>query len=1031
MDKQAIHNLLNKSYSNSIEIRDGIYLAVKEHNNIPFLKAYIDTTGALFNEDFDFAAYQRELLIDEYYSNEGAIQWNYYFYFLVDDKDKSKKEFAELKASVESDRKLARKFVITISEFEALLNPISSGHFQAPKDIEHDWYRHLTVGFNDDVFDLDIPFADVVTRYIEKKSTSRASRKAKKLDVTPFERIGTLVLNKYRPFPLKRKFHFGKVNLIHGPNAVGKTSLLEAIELSICGKTLRNKKNNEKFEFGITKFATDKETTYTNKTDSYYRSCDYHWYKQNYRSDNKLYQSFNRFNYFDADAAALFTERIEKNQGGMKKSLAQILYGVDTLNLFERIEKIAGRFHSEESRLSKSIIDSKLTIATLKRDLAKYTDASLQRLNNEALIKEIKSAGVKDQWLSGNNLNDLVDATSKLDVSLASWSIAIETYDVTDIKSIDKKIQDMERVNSMVNELGEQLRKIHKNKMDLEEKLRLANSRKSNLKRLEKYYAFDALQIKNLESNLVINERNLRVLQDGVAKFSKINQSLIQDFKNNSIDEALTLQREKLVDIENLRNKNLTLIDDIRNHQNEVSILLKQIQVNAKKLTKANPHLSDCPLCGSDLKPSTLLNKMLMNPEISLDNENLHGLVETSSELLLLQTETEKIVLELELLRDAFISLDVANKTDWDIKTILDKFLTVSSQVSELSAVIGKSKDILASLKGEELFSKELDQLMIELGYKNVNELPSSLNNQISENLETINSLDEQLRIVEAAILDNTSEYLNVTMKCFPLGDVQQSTEIKGLIDNLKNLQIEILKISTILDFNDLEVFSSVLTRISLVKKLITSYQDNQGVISLMSNLESRLLAAQKNYDELDKKINRSKSGIKELSSIIENYSPDKYLTDFLKSHTDTISEIFIKLHAPNDFIAVELIDDVLKLKRAENNYSGLEELSTGQRTALVLSVFLTLNQSIKTVPPIVIFDDPVTFVDDLNTLTFLDYLRNMVLNEEKQIFFATANQKLANLFAKKFEFLAHDVTGFKEFQLSRVEEVNADVNYA
>jgi DNA repair protein SbcC/Rad50 len=52
-----------------------------------------------------------------------------------------------------------------------------------------------------------------------------------------------LQLTKYRPYPLNKDFEFGTMNLVFGPNATGKTSLLEAIELLYCG---RNKRNDDK-----------------------------------------------------------------------------------------------------------------------------------------------------------------------------------------------------------------------------------------------------------------------------------------------------------------------------------------------------------------------------------------------------------------------------------------------------------------------------------------------------------------------------------------------------------------------------------------------------------------------------------------------------------------------------------------------------------------------------------------------------------------------------------------------------------------
>jgi chromosome segregation protein len=68
--------------------------------------------------------------------------------------------------------------------------------------------------------------------------------------------------------------------------------------------------------------------------------------------------------------------------------------------------------------------------------------------------------------------------------------------------------------------------------------------------------------------------------------------------------------------------------------------------------------------------------------------------------------------------------------------------------------------------------------------------------------------------------------------------------------------------------------------------------------------------------------------------------------------------------------------------------------------------------------PPVVLIDDPIAHVDDLNSLSFLDYLREVVLTGRRQIFFATANDILATLFERKFDFLGAE--GFRRFDLRR-----------
>jgi DNA repair protein SbcC/Rad50 len=121
-------------------------------------------------------------------------------------------------------------------------------------------------------------------------------------------------------------------------------------------------------------------------------------------------------------------------------------------------------------------------------------------------------------------------------------------------------------------------------------------------------------------------------------------------------------------------------------------------------------------------------------------------------------------------------------------------------------------------------------------------------------------------------------------------------------------------------------------------------------------------------------------------------------------------------LPANNEFRDVQFEPELL-LERYTGAKSGISEISTGQRAALALSIFLSLNSSVSDRAPWLLFDDPVVHVDDLNTLSFFDLLRDLVLIGHRQVFFATASNRVADLFAKKFDCLGE---GFRSFPLAR-----------
>ena len=75
------------------------------------------------------------------------------------------------------------------------------------------------------------------------------------------------------------------------------------------------------------------------------------------------------------------------------------------------------------------------------------------------------------------------------------------------------------------------------------------------------------------------------------------------------------------------------------------------------------------------------------------------------------------------------------------------------------------------------------------------------------------------------------------------------------------------------------------------------------------------------------------------------------------------------------------------------------------------------MNRNATRAPKYILFDDPVSNTDDINILAFFGFLRDISLSGERQIFFVTANSKVANLFRKKFDFLGED---FRYYYLER-----------
>ena len=146
-------------------------------------------------------------------------------------------------------------------------------------------------------------------------------------------------------------------------------------------------------------------------------------------------------------------------------------------------------------------------------------------------------------------------------------------------------------------------------------------------------------------------------------------------------------------------------------------------------------------------------------------------------------------------------------------------------------------------------------------------------------------------------------------------------------------------------------------------------------------------------------------------------HSLKKAMESAVQQNRADIEEIFSRIHSPAEFRGLGSNWATLVRRRGETEVK-LSEISSGQRSAFALSIFLAQNAQLKVGPPVILMDDPIAHVDDLNSLSFLDYLREVVLTGQRQIYFATANDKVATLFERKFDFLGSN--GFRRFDLLR-----------
>jgi exonuclease SbcC len=260
---------------------------------------------------------------------------------------------------------------------------------------------------------------------------------------------------------------------------------------------------------------------------------------------------------------------------------------------------------------------------------------------------------------------------------------------------------------------------------------------------------------------------------------------------------------------------------------------------------------------------------------------------------------------------------------------------------------------------------------------------------------------------------------IKATLELSPDKPVKPS-EVLDMLDSterrLRSFTEAFRKMKEIINIQDSTDVGEIRTRLPLLEKNIQTLKSAFQDQALLKNAETQKKQAEDYIKNNQTNFKRIEKGYLLLSEWASNSGTDQ-LDAFFAQNLAEVTDIFRTIHSPREFKSISTEKGQLRLVTNSGETRKISEISTGQRAALAISVFISLNRKLKNGPNIIMFDDPVSHIDDLNALSFLDFLRFFMLKEDRQIFFATANARLASLIEKKFTFLEGD---FKQWELKR-----------
>lgn len=1023
INTQHIEQMLRKRYPDLESVGHGVFRGIDRFDSRDYAIRYFDLNDQLASTVSSLKQYQEKVLSKMYFSPQVAtdLRWNHYLYFITSTEQASQGEFSRFKAVIEADREYARKQVVPEGDVPQLLatkDPAKTVG-SMPVDLATTWSQVLEqhgLGF---ILDEDITVPDAVRRIVAGKK-DKAAKPVSPMALLPSEAAATtrflkhLNINGFRPHPELKAHPLGRVNLIMGSNGVGKTSLLEAIEFAYCGRNRRSSAIlNQTSIIMELEGASEKLVSTTDA--ARLRARHSNWYAKTEVRTVTIQDSFGKFNFLDTDAAVKLSLSSSSNQIGA--DVTRLVLGAAAENLADRLRRVLVQLQEELKNLRRDTsLHRQLKLAAQNRvqsikDMPKLSDS---------LFLQLLSALRQFGWTTAPENKDGIDALRD-NLQVLNTSIGLLQQSTVNVLHSDPK--SALRFLEKLNEDGEKANTL--NERNRIAKLQQAKEKRGTSIATRQIAAIDGLisyaqtnftqitaKAKERYNNIRMREAKITLAGENVHKHA------VEHLLDIPIDDAVSFTKAQIEEFQHRLITAQSSLQALEKTQNSLTVFRQRLLSTAQDILKRVQNPDHCPLCHSEFENGQLLVRMMADVEGNSSEQA--GLLQAEISILS-QSLTVAQTAQLSLLPlRAFTGEEVQQVTVGDALAQLNQDIAllekerlvlqmVQNQVEQLQATGLSIEDM-----SEKLLASDLAAL------PPINELQAIQNSRKEE-------------------LANSQNATKLAMQ--ELTDVQRECEALATrlsFDISDNAEVLVIKISK--QISDMEaalgarqILSSLLTinPEMTIEEIALHVASSQEIIAQVATAVAQETANSIAYEKetnsvtgLTAKIEGGEKKIElaaEAEEILEDLSHQSsggaLTNQILAENVQEIASTFNKIHMPNEFDLKIENGALIIIRRKSGAKVELDQMSTGQRAAFALSLFLAMNGRLRTGPPLLLFDDPVAHIDDINVLSFLDHLRHIAINGSRQIFFATADTKLAGLFRHKFRFLGDE---FKELSLSR-----------
>jgi len=1013
-----------KRFSDFEQVDDSVIRFTKKAGDQPFAVCYLDVGQDLPGTPEMLTKYQDRVIGRHYFEGGKSLQWNNYLYFITSSDRLKSDEARKAKELIERDRTYARKFVILEDELDLVLTqplvlPSEASHRTNVLSL---WIDRLAEAgldraiLSDDNLPKRLSFIESVSTPPAKGPKRPAARDAA---VKPPPFIRSLQLTRFRDFPVQRSFTFGTVNLIFGPNASGKTSLLEAVELFYCGRNKRNADVAPVYELDAVLADGKTEKVDANRTLQEYRDRNLKWYGVLEVKTSKLYSSFSQFNFLDTDAAVSLTE----STSHIEEDLSKLLVGPDASKTWDNInrvcEAVSAKLHDLRP-LEKQFTEE---IAALQKRL---DEAGSIKKESDSIQARLEEMTQRIAW-SGSQGNKeavasmLLETLSEL-VSVAQQASGLDwTESPVSIDGLARYCRQAKATSEMTEPDINRLEQFQKNQKTLADKIkrdRDALERGEQAKRMVNAGMPDRAAERSKHQSALATYAGwlagLNVVTPSVLSDTDLNTTVAACHqaaisKRTAAEALLAKTKGEYADFSKLRNQSLNLMQELR-----------QI---AGRILQSSSVPDQCPLCHTLFEPGDLEKHMNIGVDEHLEvlgqtflnqiQEQETAVVEATTREAAcswLQTFCERTKLSANIpVASALAEVEKANR---ELATAQSRIKVLDAELQGLESQgysMTKLEEISAQLRRAGYRVSEFSSDALDLLLSTINQgLTTSSGTLESERKQS----DELQRTLQTRLAAGEAEVQSFRSAVSRLKERLAATE---------SIRAKLSEFLASFPWPGGKPVAELAIEAESVRKVAAELQ---AALGREGQAQTTYTESSKRKDLVEKQLADLRPQMKQLTdaqAVLEdlknNHSLSGAMESALQQNRGSIEAIFARIHSPAEFRGLGSKLATL-VRKANGQEATLSQVSTGQRAAFALSIFLAQNAQLTAAPPVILIDDPIAHVDDLNSLSFLDYLREVALTGRRQIYFATANDKLATLFERKFDFLGAE--NFRRFDLRR-----------